>query len=155
MAGAQNKERNIGIAESLQRYVAGCPAVVALKSRVHVDFTDARGKSAGIMPTGDLQLGCDFAGNGLVQYNFALFVRNCTASDVERLESSGFVEQFSDWLRECEISGALPYLGEHRIAQSVECSGGAMFDPAETSGLYLIQCHLIYERRRKNGDENP
>ncbi|MDY6867239.1 MAG: hypothetical protein SVT56_04950 [Chloroflexota bacterium] len=90
-------------------------------------------------------------GSKLMNYPFALELVDSTADDVQRLESQGFFEAFADWLDDQSDAGTLPddlSLPSGKTADEIHALGwGYLFEEGESStGIYQIQCQLIYEQ---------
>lgn len=139
----------MSILSAIREYVASCPFIREFSGGRYVDYTDARPGSYGIMVAGESELSRDFAGNTVNQYNFALYARGFTLEDADRVENTGFLENFSRWLQDNDRRGRYPALGDRDAAESISCANGALFeyDESQETGLYQIQCQMIYERK--------
>lgn len=137
------------IIEAVKEFISTCPYLKSFVP-VNTNFTDNEAYSYGISSSGEPSpLATYFDGSEERQHNFALYTRQFTSADVERMESIGFLEDFSRWLDEKTNRGELPDLGESREPISMQAYNGALFDISEDgeSGLYQIQFNLIYEQK--------
>lgn len=87
------------IIEYLRKQISECPFLDEFSGGVHVDYTVDDSANYGIYPTGEQLLSSDMAGNERYQYNFALLAVQFSEEDEARLQSAGFLERFSRWLR--------------------------------------------------------
>lgn len=141
----------MSIIQAVRDYISACPFLERFTDGEYVDFTGSDAGNYGIMPTGEVEENRDFAGNVLNQYNFVLYARNFTTENADRVENSGFVEDFSHWIQDNNFQGVFPILPEGMIPESITCSNGSLFefDENQNTGIYQIQCQLTYERKRK------
>jgi len=132
----------------LRTYIQSCPLITDLSEDMHIDFTDQKAKSYGIMPTGENILKRFVAGGCKKQYNAVLYIRNYTIDDFERLQNSEFLESFSSWLDEQNLNRNFPVVSENIEIESISCSNGMLFDLDETgdTGLYQLQLQIIYTK---------
>jgi hypothetical protein len=128
------------IIDRLKTFLASCPSIA---EELHIDFTDDTATSYGIMPTGIITSQRYMDGGKLMQYSFVIYIRECTAEDLERIANSQFLETFAEWL-----DTHVPELDEGFTADHVETANGMLFDVSAdgTTGLYQLQCQLFYER---------
>lgn len=95
----------------------------------------------------------DLAGNKLQEFPFVLSSVDCTEDELSRLASSEFYERFADWLEVCSDNGTLPDLGKGKIAERIEATTWSyLFQRGDTaaSGIYQINCKLVYEQKGRN-----
>lgn len=85
-------------------------------------------------------------GGSLREFPFAFQSMESTADNLERLESIGFYEAFSDWLDSQTEAGTLPTLASGKTPTLIEALGcGYLYQEGESStGIYSIQCRLEY-----------
>lgn len=88
--------------------------------------------------------------NGMTrrEYAFAFRSMESTADNLNRLEKIGFFEAFADWLDSQTNAGILPNLGAGKTAEAIEATGwGYLYEQGQSeTGVYQIQCRLIYEQ---------
>lgn len=89
-------------------------------------------------------------GDTIRQYLFTFGTRDYYSQDVmERIDSSGFFEEFSDWLETQNNRRNLPVLPEGKEAKSIGAlSTGYLYDEETNTARYQIQCGLTYYQRR-------
>ena len=145
----------MSIISAVREYVASCPFIQAFSGGQYVDYTDPVPGNFGILVSGEVELSRDFAGNAVNQYNFALYARGFTLEDADRVENAGFLENFSRWLWENDREGIYPDLGGGVEVESISCTNGMLFefDESQETGLYQIQCQMIYERKAYHESE--
>lgn len=87
-------------------------------------------------------------GGSLRVFPFAFQSMESTADDLERLETLGFYESFSDWLESQTDAGVLPALGTKKTATSIEATNWAFLyqEGQSDTGIYQITCRLVYEQ---------
>lgn len=97
---------------------------------------------------GDKVLETYIDSSSLRSFPFAFNSMESTAGDPARLENIGFFETFAEWLEAQTEAGTLPTLGTGKTAISIEALGwGWMLEQGESgTGIYQIQCRLIYEQ---------
>lgn len=141
------------IISAVRKFVATCPHLSEF-APVHVDFTAEEATNYGVASSGESPVQRYFTGDTLRRHNFALYAREYTTNDAERLTNSGFLERFANWLEEQTLTSGLPDLGEGRKAEEMGSANAMLFDLNEDgqTGLYQIQFYLLYEQER--GYEN-
>lgn len=84
-----------------------------------------------------------------MEYVFALQSMEGTSEDIDRLESAGFYEALAQWLDEQTELKNLPLLPGTAKAEKIEALGwGVLFQQGNSeTGIYQIQCHLIYKEQ--------
>nr|WP_317412968.1 hypothetical protein [uncultured Solibaculum sp.] len=89
-------------------------------------------------------------GDTIRQYLFTFGTRDYYSQDVmERIDSSGFFEEFSDWLETQNNQRNLPQLPEGKESRSIGAlSTGYLYDEETNTARYQIQCGLTYFQRR-------
>lgn len=137
----------MSIIESLQNFIATCPALNAF-AELHVDGLepDAVNYSIDTLP-GARVLSQDLAGNKTREFPFALTSREASVDDLARIANTGFYEEFADWLEEQTDSESLPNLGTKRTAESIEAtSWGYLYqrDENDQTAIYQIICKMTY-----------
>ena len=86
---------------------------------------------------------------GIYGRHFLLNMRAATVEDADRLQSSGFFEDFQEWLMSQTEAGVLPTLPSGYTALSIEAlSNGYLMESSEvlSTAVYSINCRLVYER---------
>lgn len=133
------------IIEAVKSFVETCPYLPEL-ARVHIDHTGDKPSNYGVSSNGEDILTQYFDGTTLRRHAFALYAREYTTDDAERLENSGFLERFGGWLSRCTLLGMLPDLGEGRAADSMAVTSAMLYDVDESGqkGIYQIQFYLDY-----------
>lgn len=79
-------------------------------------------------------------------FPFAFQSVESTADELERLETVGFYEAFSDWLDSQTAAGSLPTLAAGKTAEEIEATGWAFLyqEGQSHTGIYQVQCRLVY-----------
>lgn len=87
-------------------------------------------------------------GSSLKEYPFAFQSAEYTADDLARVESSGFFEEFADWLDSQTKAEIFPALGANQTAELIEATGwGYLIEQGQSdTGIYQIQCRLVYQQ---------
>jgi hypothetical protein len=86
---------------------------------------------------------------GIYGRHFLLNMRAATVEDADRLQNSGFYEDFQEWLLTQSEAGTLPALPSGYTALSIEAlSNGFLMESSEvlSTAVYSINCRLVYER---------
>lgn len=138
--------------QKIRTFIASCPLIDKFTTDVHIDWTDVDAGDYGIMPTGDsiIQTVEDICGNKIrhKQSNFALYATRFTVDDIVRLESAGFLEDFSDWIEDQVQAGSAPKFGDDPDNEEMTAQNGMLFQlsPDGRTGLYQIQIQCFYEK---------
>jgi len=87
-------------------------------------------------------------GSSLREFPFAFQSTMSTADELERIENSGFYEDFAAWLESQTLAGTLPTMGNGKTAEVIEAVGwGYIQDQGESStAIYQITCRLTYKQ---------
>lgn len=87
-------------------------------------------------------------GSSLREFSFAFQSVESTADELERLETIGFFEEFSDWLDTQTVAGTFPALASGKTPTEITALGwGFLYEQGESAtGVYQIQCALTYEQ---------
>lgn len=115
-----------------------------------VDFLGPDPTQYAIIPIpGDKIIEQYLDGGSLREYPFAIQSMESTADDLERLENNGFFEALSDWFESQANAGSLPTLGAKQTATSIEATGwGYLYEQGQSdTGIYQVQCKLVYEQQ--------
>lgn len=88
-------------------------------------------------------------GSSLRVYNFAFNSVEYTIEELDRVGADEFYEEFGEWLEAQSEAGNLPVLGPGKSAIEISATGwGYLFEQNESgTGIYQVQCRLIYEQR--------
>ena len=88
-------------------------------------------------------------GGSLREFPFAFQITFSTADELERIENSGFCEDFSDWLESQTNAGTLPTMETGKTAEKIEAVNWGNIQEQGDSGTatYLITCRLIYAQQ--------
>lgn len=138
--------------EKVRAFIAGCPFIDTLSKGVRIDWLSSEEEDYGIMPMGEsiIRRSEDICGNVEVikQYNYCLYARRFTVDDIIRLENSGFLEDFSDWIDEKEQDRDFPFLGDEPEEEHITAQNGMLFamTPDGRTGRYQIQINHIYKK---------
>jgi hypothetical protein len=83
------------------------------------------------------------------EFPFVFETVRSTADDLERIETSGFLEGLMDWFESQTDAGNLPSLATKKTATSIEAvQWGSLFEQGESStGIYQIICRLTYTQQ--------
>lgn len=139
----------MSILQAMKEYLSDCPFLDEMaRDDIHVELLSESPTNYGLSAAGDMLIKRYVDGRQVRQANFILYAKEYTFDDVQRLENSGFCEEFTFWLEDKNTAGELPDLGENITAEKVSASNGMMFEIAENSdtGTYYIQINLIYRR---------
>jgi len=85
-------------------------------------------------------------GSSVREYPFAFQSAESTADDLERIENSGFYEDFAAWLESQTDAEDFPTLSSGKTPEKIEALGWAfLYQQGESdTGIYQIQCKLTY-----------
>lgn len=138
------------IIEAIKNYVATCPLIEELGTKINVDFLREKGNSFSIEPVPVNPVVSNYiGGGGERQYAFILAIKFRWSDEAQmNMENSGFFEEFADWIEESNENGNLPVLDEGKTATKVEItSNGYLFGITQDMklGRYQLQCRLLYE----------
>lgn len=138
--------------EQVREFVAKCPFLDDLTDGIHINWLDTNAADYGIIPTGESVISRDedILGNVVItkQYNYGLVANRFTIDDVIRLENSGFLEDFTDWIDEQSQKRTFPFLGDVPEEESVTAQNGMLFQksPNGQTGQYQIQVNHIFQK---------
>lgn len=135
----------MSIMKSMRSFIASCPHMDRFTGG-SIDLTDSDAETYGIIGNGDSVVKRYRGGIAKRQFDCMLVARNWTTEDVDRLENSGFVEDFIFWVEDSSHRRSFPILDSGLTAISISASNGmlAYYDETATTGEYQIQIQLIY-----------
>lgn len=116
-----------------------------------VDFLGQVPTEYSISPLpGNRVLEAYISGGSKRQFPFAFSSMESTADNLERLANIGFYEAFADWLESQTLANVLPALAAGKTPTELEAlDSGYLFEQGESgTGIYQIQCRLIYEQAK-------
>lgn len=144
--------------EKIREFIAKCPCIDKFTDDIHIDWTDADPGDYGIMPTGEsiIRTEEDILGNKILykQYNVSLYAMRFTVNDIVRLESSGFLEDFTAWIEEQSFAGTAPIFGDNPAEEYITAQNGMLFQLSDNgkTGRYQIQIQCFYEKHYRKDD---
>ena len=136
--------------EKMRDFILTCPFLKNFTNGVLVDW-HAQDKF-GLMPTGQAIISRkeDIIGNVVVhkQCNFSLYAQNFTIDDVIRIETIGFLEEFSNWIEEQSVNGTAPVFGDNPDEEEITAQNGMLFQLYDDglSGRYQLQISVTFEK---------
>lgn len=139
----------------LRDFIASYPNIDRF-GEAHIDWSDAEAGNYGIMPTGEsvIRREEDILGNTVLykQYNLSLYAVNFTVNDIIRLETTGWLEDFTEWIEKQSALGLAPKLGDNPDEEYITAQNGMLFEMSENgrTGRYQIQIQCYYEKHYDN-----
>jgi len=136
--------------EKMRAFIQQYPNLSSFTNGIKIDWNDS--KSFGLMPMGQSTISRDedILGNITLkkQYNFALYANRFTVEDVIRIETIGFLDDFSEWIEEQSIRGNAPCFGDNPKAEEISAQNGMLYQLYEDgkTGRYQIQIKVLYEK---------
>ncbi|MEZ3495950.1 MAG: hypothetical protein K1V97_00010 [Lachnospiraceae bacterium] len=137
--------------QKFREFIQSCPLMDDF-AEIHIDWTDANAGSIGIMPTGESIVGRiqDVCGNVTLrkQYNVSIYAMEFTIDDVVRLETSGWLEDFTEWIEEQSAKHTIPVFGDNPDVEYMTAQNGMLFYISDNNrtGRYQIQIQCFYEK---------
>ena len=132
-----------GIKEYLETYTP-------LAGGVYVEFVGETPTEYAVVMLPELEKIEEYiVSGGIYGRHFLLNMRAATVEDADRLQNSGFYEDFQEWLMSQTEAGTLPTLPSGYTALSIEAlSNGFLMESSEvlSTAVYSINCRLVYER---------
>lgn len=141
--------------QKLRDFIASYPNIDRF-GECHIDWTDAEVGNYGIMPTGESVIRREEDITGFVtvykQYNISLYAMEFTINDIMRLEASGWLEDFTEWIEGQSECGLAPTLGDNPAEEHITAQNGMLFDLSDNgqTGRYQIQIQCFYEKHYNN-----
>lgn len=136
--------------EKMRAFIQQYPNLSGFTNGIKIDWNDS--KSFGLMPMGQSTISRkeDILGDIILkkQYNFALYANRFTIEDVMRIETIGFLDDFSEWIEEQSIRGDAPNFGDNPEAEEISAQNGMLYQMYEDgkAGRYQIQIKVLYEK---------
>ena len=137
--------------QKFREFISTCPLMDSF-AEIHIDWTNSEAGSIGIMPAGEsvVRRDEDICGNVILhkQYNVALYATDFTINDVVRLETSGWLEDFTEWVEEKSAKHLIPVLGDNPDTEYMTAQNGMLFELSDNgrTGRYQIQIQCFYEK---------
>ncbi len=137
------------ILSAIKDYLATCPELNA-EAPIWTNYVGANPTEYSVSELGGSKVLEQYIhGGSLRQFNFAFNSTESTADELARAETGDFFEAFSDWLDAQTEAGVLPDLGPKKTAIEIRATGwGFLLEQGESgTGIYQIQCSLVYEQQ--------
>lgn len=136
----------MSIISALRTYLLTCPSL-ATGALLLVDHLGETPVQYAIIPQAGEKIVEEYiSGSSVREYPFLFRSMESTADDLERIESSGFFETFSDWLETQTKNGTFPNLGTGKTVDKIEARGwGYLYEEGNSAtGVYQISCAITY-----------
>ena len=133
--------------ESIRNFILKCPYLK--EGPLNVDYKSFEATEYSIDGTPVEPIIKRYVDGGTVrQYNFVFSSTEMYGQDtLNNMSNSGFYEDFADWLEDCSGKGDLPVMDEGKNPLKIEAlNRGYLFDNTTNTGIYQIQCRLIYKQ---------
>ncbi len=132
--------------ETMRGFVESFPDFEVL-SRLEIDYTDKVPNSAGLFPSGLVEVSRrrDILGNVSVtnQYNFALYTTLEKWEGAE--ENAEWQLAFQEWVQEQSARGLAPTFGDEPMGESIVAQNGQLYSADdEGTALYVIQINATF-----------
>lgn len=140
--------------QKFREFLKACPLMDDF-AEIHIDWTDAEAGNIGIMPTGEsiIRREEDICGNVTLykQYNLSLYAMDFTVNDVIRLETSGWLEDFTAWIEAQSANHRIPIFGDNPDTEYITAQNGMLFELSDNgrTGRYQVQIQCFYEKQYK------
>jgi hypothetical protein len=137
--------------QKIKDFISSYPKIDRF-GEAHIDWTDAEAGNYGIMPTGESVISRteDIYDNVVIkkQYNVSLYAMHFTVNDLIRLEASGWLEEFTEWIEEQSTMGLAPTLGDNPTEEYITAQNGMLFELSDDgiTGRYQIQIQCFFEK---------
>lgn len=138
----------MSIVSAVRTFIATCPHLQT-GAPLMVDHHGAGLSEYAIIPQPGARIVEHYLNDAtLREFPFAFQSMKSTADDLERIENSGFFEDFSDWLDTQTEAGTLPVLGTKKTALEIEALGWDYLyeEGSSDTGIYQVQCRLTYKQ---------
>lgn len=133
------------VTEAVGTFLQGCPLLA--EGQLNIDFLPQDGKSYSldVSPAAPVVRRYIY-GDSLRQQVFVLATRAYYGPLIrQQLDNLEFFEQFSQWVEAQDRAGALPDLGDGRVARRLEVTtSGYVFAPDTDTARYQMQLRLTY-----------
>ncbi len=136
--------------KKMRDFILTCPFLLKFTDGILIDWHSQN--KFGLIPTGQSIISReeDVTGNVIVhkQCNFSLYARNFTVDDVIRIETIGFLEEFSNWIEEQSVNGLAPQFGDNPKAEEITAQNGMLFELYEDGqrGCYQLQITVTFDK---------
>lgn len=136
----------MSLIDSIRTFVLGCPFLQ--DGRVNVDYLGEKMEySIDPLPS-DPVITRYVDGGSKKQFQFAFTSQKEYDQDMRiNIESSGFFQDFGEWLEEQSFSGNFPDLESGKIPIMIETlNSGYLYDVDGDKARYRIECRLVYRQ---------
>lgn len=123
-------------------------------SQLALEFTG----SSIIRPSRDYVWNEDVLGNKVVtrQYNYTLFLLQASGTSGSRADTSGFLDDFTEWVTEMDIRRKIPAFGDDSLSERTYVDNGSHLADWAVGGasVYMVKIHKIYSKEYLNESED-
>lgn len=137
----------MSIIDSLKAYFGTFSGVTG--SVILTDFLGSLPEQFAIVPLSGERVTAVYLNDTKVkEFPFAFQAMKYSADEFERMTNVGFYDEFADWMDDQTDADILPTLSAGRTAQSIQALGQGylLTDGEAKTGIYEIQCKLVYEQ---------
>lgn len=131
---------------ALRDFIQTCPFITEFSTNeTPLDWTDPE-SNHGVECIGDERIGSYVGGMEKRAATYALYARNCTAADANRISNNKFSERFTRWIAQQQRARSLPLLSDGRTALTLEASNGMLlsYGDSVSTGTYKIKIRMTY-----------
>ncbi len=131
------------IIEGLWDYVKGCPLLADFT--VGVNFRKDEADSAGIIEDNTETIREYLNGGALKAMHASLFLGALSFEDIQRIQTSAFLEELRRWFKNASAEGVLPQLPEGYTSQDISMGNAVPFEYGENGAKCTYQVNITLE----------
>lgn len=131
------------IIEGLWDYLKGCPLLASFT--VGVNFRKDEADSAGIIEDNTETVREYLSGGSLKAMHASLFLGALSYEDMQRIQTSAFLEELRRWFRTASDDKNLPLLPEGYISEDISMGNAVPFEYGENGAKCTYQVNITLE----------
>lgn len=83
------------------------------------------------------------------QYQYMLLLKSNSEEDIQRLENLNWLDDFSNWFDEKNISKQFPILDDNMVIKSVSCANALTYEESEDGAISVYSLQIYINIRKE------
>lgn len=124
---------------------------IAMVEDIHSERLTDNVKNLALQRTGFENLGMKYVSDRgwYRQYQYMLLLKSSSEEDEQRLLNLDWLDEFSDWLDEQNITSNYPDLGDNKEVKNVSCANALTYQESEDGAISVYSLQIYFDIRKE------